>query len=108
MVSIRSQQLSNMNLQQQLLNLSVYTTQFFNESLQLEGVETEFPFEDTIDMADIDGNFTNLLCPSSTYQNLTYLNVSCDTELKFSVPLYGELEDEQSLWNFKAAFRLAE
>lgn len=86
-----------MNLQQQLFNLTVYTTPFFNESQQFEVDDAGFPYEDIIDGAAIDGNFSNRFCPSYTYQNETYLNVSCDTELKFSVPLYGELDDELNL-----------
>lgn len=92
MVSVRSLQQGNMNLQQ-LLNLTVYTTPFFNESQPLDDGDPPFQFDDIIDGAAIDNNFSNLFCPSSTYQNETYLNVSCDTELKFSVPLYGESVD---------------
>lgn len=91
MVSVRSLQPGTMNMQQ-LLNLTGYTTPFFNES-QLDDGDPAFPFDDIIDGAAIDSNFSNLFCPSSTYQNETYLNVSCDTELKFSVPLYGESAD---------------
>lgn len=89
MVSVRSLQPGTMNLQQQLVNLTGYTTSFFNES-QLDDGGPALSFDDIIDGAAIDNNFSNPFCPSFTYQNETYLNVSCDTELKFSVPLYGE------------------
>lgn len=47
-------------------------------------------YDDSIDAATAD-NFSDLYCPSYSFQNnVTYLNVSCDTALNFSVPLYGE------------------
>jgi hypothetical protein len=68
----------------------------------MEDVHTNFTtplyngttFNDELDTFDgiIDGAYDNssdfMSCPSS-YQNYTYLNVSCDTALNFSVPLYG-------------------
>lgn len=75
----------NMNMQQQL-NLTLYTTPFyFDNASQLSDLDS---YESSVEGAD---NYTDLYCPSfSPYANKSYLNVSCDTPLEFSVPLYGE------------------
>lgn len=82
------QQNLNMNMHQQHLNLSFYTTAYFSENNGSQYNDLEL-FDDTIEGAATD-NYSNLFCPSFSYQNVTYLNVSCDTALDFSVPLYGE------------------
>lgn len=80
-----------MNMQQQP-NLTFYTTPHWNEAIEetfsdLDAVYSSL--DETIEGAAAD-NFSDLYCPSFSYQNITYLNVSCDTALDFSVPLYGE------------------
>lgn len=75
----------------QQLNLTFYSTlyNYENNASQLNDLEAAYPFDDTIESAAAD-NYSDLHCPSYSYQNVTYLNVSCDTALTFSVPLYGE------------------
>lgn len=76
----------NSNMQQQQLNLTLYPTPFYYENgSQFNDLES---YDGTVEGAD---NYTFPECPSfSSYANNTYLNVSCDTPLSFSVPLYGE------------------
>lgn len=89
-MAIRSMQMQenlNMNMHQHL-NLTSYTMPFSSENngSQFNDLET---FDDIIEGAATD-NFSDLYCPSFSYENVTYLNVSCDTPLNFSIPLYGE------------------
>lgn len=65
---------------------------YFENGSQFNDLESVYSFDDTIDGAAAD-NYSNLYCPSFSYENITYLNVSCDTALNFSVPLYGEFND---------------
>lgn len=76
----------NSNMQQQQLNLTLYPTPFYYENgSQFNDLES---YDGAVEGAD---NYTFPECPSiSSYTNNTYLNVSCDTPLSFSVPLYGE------------------
>lgn len=76
----------DMNMQR--FNWTQFTTPSFDNGTQLfsDADDVLLTLDDTIESAD---NFSEH-CPSYTYQNLTYLNVSCDTALDFSVPLYGE------------------
>lgn len=67
------------------LNLSLYATPLYNGTSFNDAVELD-TFDGIIDGAY--DNSSDFMCPSS-YQNYTYLNVSCDTALNFSVPLYG-------------------
>lgn len=91
--SLQMQQSVNMNMQQQQLNLTFYTSPFSeNNGSQFNDLVPSYPFDDTIEGASMD-NFSDLYCPSFSYQNITYLNVSCDTALDFSLPLYGELSE---------------
>jgi hypothetical protein len=85
--SLQMQQNSNMNMQ---LNLTFYTTPYYNDlnGSQFSDLLPDYPFDDTIEGAVAD-NFSDAYCPSYNYQNLTYLNVSCDAALNFSLPLYG-------------------
>lgn len=82
---------TNMNMQQPPLNLTLYTTPYYyeNNGSQYNDLDTVYPFDDTIEGAAAD-NYSDLYCPSFSFENETYLNVSCDTALNFSVPLYGE------------------
>lgn len=83
----------NMNTNMQQPNLTFYTTPFYgdgNGSQFVDDLEAIYPFDDSIDAGT--GNFSLYRCPSSTYDNVTYLNVSCDSTLNFSLPLYGEFE----------------
>jgi hypothetical protein len=64
-------------------NLTLYSTPLFDNDSFSEVID--YTLDETIDGAY---NFSDLSCPSS-YQNFTYLNVSCDTALDFSIPLYG-------------------
>lgn len=89
--SLQMQQNVNMNMQQQL-NLTFYTTPYLDGTTEgsfsdLDAVYSSL--DDTIEGAATD-NLSDLYCPSFSYQNITYLNVSCDTALDYSVPLYGE------------------
>lgn len=85
--SLQMQQNVNMNMQQQLLNYTFYSTPFIeNNGSQFNDLVPMF--DDTIEGASMD-NFSDLYCPTTSYQNISYLNVSCDTALDFSVPLYG-------------------
>lgn len=80
----------NMNTNMQP-NMTFYTTPFYGEvnGSQFDDLEAMYPFDDSIDAGT--DNFSYFHCPSITYDNVTYLNVSCDTALNFSLPLYGEL-----------------
>lgn len=88
--SLPMQQNVDMNMQQQI-NLTLYTTPLWEEATDgaFSDLDAVYSFDDTIEGAAAD-NFSDLYCPSFSYQNITYLNVSCDTALDFSVPLYGE------------------
>lgn len=87
-MAIRSLQMQ-LNMQQQLLNSSLYSLSFYNETNggQFGDIDTSLQFDDTIDGA---ADNSSDLCPSFSYQNVSYLNVSCDTTLNYSIPLYGE------------------
>lgn len=65
---------------------------YFDNGSQYNDLDTVYPFDDTIEGASPD-NYSDLYCPSISFENVTYLNVSCDTALNFSVPLYGEFND---------------
>jgi hypothetical protein len=72
------------------LNLSSFlSTPPYNSTTLNDVVELD-TFDGIIDGA-YDNSSDFMSCPS-TYQNYTYLNVSCDTALNFSVPLYGTYE----------------
>jgi hypothetical protein len=81
-----SQMQQNISMKQQPPN---FTTPFYFEGngSQYNDLDPIYPFDDTIEGAD---NYSDLYCPSYSFENITYLNVSCDTALSFSVPLYGE------------------
>lgn len=81
----------NTNMNMQLLNLTLFTTPFYyeNNGSQYNDLDPVYPFDDTIEGAAPD-NYSDLYCPSYANENVSYLNVSCDTALNFSVPLYGE------------------
>lgn len=88
--SLQMQESDSMNMQQQL-NLTLYTTPPFLDGFTTESWYSDLSLDDTIEGAAAD-NYSDLYCPSfaSHNPNITYLNVSCDTALDFSVPLYGE------------------
>ena len=94
------QQNLNMNMHQHLLNLTFYTTPYFTENNTNQFNDLE-AFDDTIEGAATD-NFSDLYCPSFSYENVTYLNVSCDTALDFSVPLYGKSFNTEQATMLKA------
>lgn len=68
------------------LNLSLYTTPLYGSNSNSNDVIDYDTLDGTIDGAY--GNYSDPFCPSIA-QNLTYLNVSCDTTLNFSEPLFG-------------------
>lgn len=77
-----------LNMQHQLLNSSLlYPLSFNNETNGGQYGDIDTSFDDTIDGA---ADNSSDLCPSFSYQNVSYLNVSCDTTLNYSIPLYGE------------------
>ena len=80
---------TSVNMQQQP-NLSA--PYYFENGSQFNDLDSVYSFDDTIEGAAAD-NYSNLYCPSYSFENITYLNVSCDTALNFSVPLYGEFND---------------
>ena len=67
------------------LNLTFYTTPLPDNSSSFNDVVDYVELDGTIDGAN--GNVSDL-CPN-LYMNYTYLNVSCDSALNFSVPLLG-------------------
>jgi hypothetical protein len=82
----------NTNMQQQQpQNSSLFTTPYYYENNGSQyDLDSAYTFDDTIEGAAAD-NDSDMYCPNySSFENLTYLNVSCDTALNFSVPLYGE------------------
>lgn len=86
--SLQMQQNINMNMQQQQLNLTLFPTPFnYENASQFSDPDLMYPFDGTIEGAD---NYSDLYCPSFSCQNITYLNVSCETAVNFAVPLYGE------------------
>lgn len=86
-MAIRSLQMQ-LNMQQQLLNSSLlHPFSFNNETFGGQYGDIDTSFDDTIDGA---ADNSSDLCPSFSYQNVSYLNVSCDTTLNYSIPLYGE------------------
>lgn len=89
--SLQMQQNMNTNMQHQQPNLTFYTTPFYGENngSQFDDLDAMYTFDGSIESAGSD-NFSGFECPSSTYDNITYLNVSCDAALNFSLPLYGE------------------
>lgn len=93
--SLQMQPSVNMNMQ---LNLTLYTTPFSdNNGSQFNDLDSSSMFDDTIEGAAMD-NFSDLYCPSFSYENITYLNVSCDAALDFSLPLYGECFESIATW----------
>lgn len=71
---------------QQFINMQNLTSLYDKDNAS--DVDSLLSFDDTIEGAAAD-NYSDL-CPSFSYPNITYLNVSCDAALDFSVPLYGE------------------
>jgi len=67
-------------------NLSHFTMSYLENSTSMFD---EF-LDQTIDGA-AGGNFSEYYCPSMRPDNMTYLNVSCEPIIDFSVPLYGML-----------------
>lgn len=91
-LNIRMQEqerLNVLNMEDMHLNLTFNTTPLpgsINNISSLNDVIDYESLDSTIDEAY--GNYSGL-CPSM-YQNFTYLNVSCDTAINFSVPLLGK------------------
>jgi hypothetical protein len=86
---IRGLQMQHNNNMQQELNLTFYTTPYYFES---NGSQlSDLSYDDTIEGGTPD-NYSDIFCPSVSYQNISYLNVSCEVDLEFSIPLYGERE----------------
>jgi hypothetical protein len=87
--SLQMQQNVNMQQQQLLSNYSLWPTPSYSDynTSQL----SELP-DYTLDGTVEDGLWLNYSdsCPA-TFQNMTYLNVSCDAALNFSEPLLGKL-----------------
>lgn len=94
--SLQMQQNLNMNIHQHHPNLTFYEPPYFSDNNATQFNDPD-AFDDTIEGAATD-NFSDLYCPSFSYQNVTYLNVSCDTALDFSVPLYGECSCLEITW----------
>ena len=77
----------HMNMSMEQLNLSLLSTPYYENGTQFNDLD-QYPFDDTIEGATLD-NY--LYCPSVSFENISYQNVSCDAALNFSVPLYGKL-----------------
>jgi hypothetical protein len=88
-MAIRSLQMQqSVNMQQLLSNYSLWPTPLSsdNNASQLSDLP-DYTLDGTVE----DGLWLNYSdsCPAS-FQNMTYLNVSCDAALNFSEPLLGE------------------
>jgi hypothetical protein len=84
-----SQMQHNISMKQPALP-NFTTPYYLDNGTQFNELDPSNYFDDSIDAATPD-NYSDLYCPSYSFQNnITYLNVSCDTALNFSVPLYGE------------------
>jgi hypothetical protein len=92
-MAIKSLQMQQgVNMQQLLSNYSLWPTPFTGDN---NGSQLSDLPDYTLDGSVEDGLWLNYSdsCPAS-FQNMTYLNVSCDAALNFSEPLLGEMPIE--------------